>query len=119
MQTKRCVITLSHRQLFFPELGGAVAIGTFTGKWVQPEVCPGGSGGVELEVSQPGVTVTGETKAKSVEIDNGTAGKHTFICFVSSNNYLWPEVEVAEGGKITETKAAPIWNPHFGNIWKD
>jgi hypothetical protein len=99
--------------LYFPELGGEVATGTFTGKYVQPALagkCPGG--GVELDVKQP-LVVLAVAEAKTAELDNGTVGKNAFVCFVSSNNYLFP-------------KTAPVWEPFEDSAgsavpgtWKD
>jgi hypothetical protein len=99
-------VTIEKAHLLFPTLGpggtAVTAIGTFTGKWVQPGECAGGSGGVKLDIAQPGITVTTATKP---ELDNGK-GEAAFICFVSANNYLFPE-------------KAPAWTPLTGNIWKD
>jgi len=94
-------VTIENASLYFP-LAGLTATGTFTGKWVQPGKCEGGSGGVELDIAQPGVTLSNKEKA---EVDNA-AGGHAFVCFVSSNNQLFPE-------------KAPTWTPLVGEIWKD
>jgi hypothetical protein len=100
---ERGKVTIEKSALYFPELLGVNATGTFTGKWVQPGECAGGSGGVKLEVKQPGVTLsTGEKP----EVDNGPKAENAFICFVSANNYLYPE-------------KAPAWTPLVGNVWKD
>ncbi len=98
-KVKPGVVRIEHAALLFAGLGNATATGTFTGTWVQPGSCPGGSGGVKLDIKQPGITL------KEAEVDNG-AGANAFICFVSSNNYLFPT-------------AAPTWAPFTGNIWKD
>jgi len=102
-KVKPGVVRIEHAALFFPGLANLMATGTFTGTWVQPGSCPGGSGGVKLDVKQPGITLSG---AEKPEIDNGTANVNAFICFVSSNNYLYPTT-------------VPTWAPFTGNIWKD
>lgn len=99
----RGLVTIEKVGLYFPGLTGALITGTVTGHWVQPGECSGGSGGVKLEVKQAGLTVTG---GSSPEIDNGTAGNSALICFVSANNYVYPQT-------------APLWTPLTGNIWKD
>jgi hypothetical protein len=96
-------VTIERAALFFPALANLVATGTFTGKWVQPGECPGGSGGVKLDVKQEGIKLSAGEKP---ELDNGTAHTNAFICFVASSNYLYPN-------------AAPTWAPFTGNIWKD
>jgi hypothetical protein len=96
-------VTIEKSALYFPELLGVNATGTFTGKWVQPGECAGGSGGVKLDTLQPGVKLS---PGENPEVDNGTTGKNAFICFVSANNYLYPE-------------KAPTWTPLVGNVWKD
>jgi hypothetical protein len=94
-------VVVHNVHLFFPVLG-ATATGTFLGTYVQPGAgCEGG--GIKLDVEQPEVTVTG---AETAEVDNGEAGKNAFLCFVSSNNVLYPET-------------APTWSPLHGAIWKD
>jgi hypothetical protein len=96
-------VTIERSALFFPGLANLVAAGTFTGKWVQPGECPGGSGGIKLDVAQPGIRASFGEKP---ELDNGSANTNAFICFVASNNYLYPNT-------------APTWAPFTGNIWKD
>jgi hypothetical protein len=101
--TEPGVVTIESVGLFFPNFHELKATGTFTGKWVQPGACPGGSGGIELNVKQTGVALSTGTEP---EIDNGTTGKPAFICFVSAENYLYPTT-------------APTWTPLTGAIWKD
>lgn len=96
-------VTIENVWLYFPAFHELKATGTITGKWVQPGSCPGGSGGIELAVVQTGLALS---IGSSPEIDNGTTGKNAFVCFVSSNNYLYPTT-------------APTWEPFTGNIWKD
>jgi len=83
-------------------LGVEPFTGTLTGHFVQAGSCPGGSGGIELAVRQPGMTAP-ETFEK-VEIDNGEAPVD--LCFVAANNYLYPT-------------SAPSWTPVAGNVVGD
>jgi len=102
--------------LLFETLGtgstSVTAAGKFVGKYSEPSSlkCPGG--GVELEIAQPGIT-TSPLVTEKPEIDDGEANKPAFICFVSSNNYLFP-------------KTAPTWAPFTNSagtkepgIWKN
>lgn len=77
-------VTVTSASLYFEtfNLGkGVTATGTFVGKYENPgAVCP--AGGVTLEKAQPGVTLSVGEKPE-------TEGS---ICFVSANNYLFPEV---------------------------
>ncbi|MEA2200518.1 MAG: hypothetical protein QOI89_1114 [Solirubrobacteraceae bacterium] len=85
------------------ESAGVTAAGTFQGVYEQPGAnCP--AGGVKLTVLQPLIT-TAPASTTTPELDNGEAGKNAFICFVSANNYLFPEKE-------------PVWAPLTGKIWK-
>jgi len=112
-EAERGKVTISNVSLYFPTLSGLVATGQFVGQYVQPTggtVAPCPAGGVELAISQPGISLTLGT---TPELDNGTTGKKAFICFVSSNNYLFP-------------KTAPTWAPFSDftksekpGIWKD
>jgi len=112
-EAERGKVTISNVSLYFPTLSGLVATGQFVGKYVQPTdgtVAPCPAGGVELAISQPGINLTLGT---TPELDNGTTGKNAFICFVSSNNYVFP-------------KTAPTWAPFSDftksekpGIWKD
>lgn len=79
--------------------------GTLTGRFVQPGSCSGGSGGIELAASQPGIT-SSEKSVEKIEIDNGTSGSPAYLCFVAANNYLYPE-------------KAPSWTPSIGNVVGD
>lgn len=98
-------VTVSNVHLFFPELLGAVASGTFTGTYVQPNAVTCEGGGVELDKAQPGVTVETPLGPSAAEISNG-AGGAAFLCLVDANNYVFPAV-------------APEWEPLEGAIWKD
>lgn len=104
------VVTIEHVALFLPKLAGGVTVtGVLTGNWVQPTIgaeegCKGGRGGVELKEKQT-VTLNG-TSGQEIKINNGVAGKLAFICFVSSNNELFPTTP-------------PTWAPFTGGIWKD
>ena len=95
-KTEPGVVTIENVNLFFPALG-ATAAGTITGVYEQPGTnCPGG--GVKLNVTQTGL-------GAGREIDNGTEGQNAFLCFVSSNNVLFPTTP-------------PTWTL-TGSIWKD
>lgn len=110
-------VTIEDVHLFLSNVGGgatATAVGTFTGTYSQPGEGQCEAGGVELDLLQPGVTVSipalGQTLSGGV--DNGNE-EPAFICFVSSNNALYP----------TE---APTWGPFTDDaesaeagIWKD
>jgi hypothetical protein len=94
-------VTVTGVGLYFPLLlGGQEVRGTITGKY-EP---PGGNcsaGGVNLDLQQPGLLANGA--AIGAGINNGTAGVHAFLCFVSANNDVYPAVPVGEGaitGKI-------------------
>jgi hypothetical protein len=101
-------VSISNVTLYFPNFGGAgkvAAAGTFTGTYIRSSAtstCPGG--GIKLNVAQPGVTSSPAVGA--LEVDNGTAATNAVICFVSSNNYLFPKV-------------APEWKELQGGIEKD
>lgn len=108
-------VTIENVKLFFPKLEGAIATGTFVGTYEQPSNaeganCPGG--GIKLDILQPGVTVKVGPEEFESSVDNG-GGANAFLCFVSANNYLWPET-------------APTWAPfadeaesEVPGIWKD
>ena len=110
---KRGLVSISNVHLFLSALGGgltATAVGTFTGNYLQPEEggkateCTGG--GIKLAIEQPGVTITiSNGTVLTGAIDNG-AGARAVLCFVSSNNVLFPTT-------------APAWTPRTGSIWKD
>ncbi|HTD07899.1 MAG TPA: hypothetical protein VK680_03320 [Solirubrobacteraceae bacterium] len=108
IKSNRCktnpgVVTIEKVALYFPIEENQKATGTLTGKWSQPstEKCAGG--GIELNTTQSSLKLSIGEKP---EIDNGTTGKNAFICFVASNDYLFP-------------KTAPTWAPLTGSIWKD
>jgi hypothetical protein len=95
-------VTIEHVALYFPKLS-AEAVGVLVGAYSEPnkEKCSGG--GIELTEAQ---TLTVNGTATAVKLNNGTAGKPAFICFVSANNYLFPE-------------KAPTWTPLTGEIKKN
>jgi hypothetical protein len=99
-------VTIRNVGLLFETLGAGkapiVATGTLTGVYEQPGAnCP--AGGVKLNTSQPGITT--EPANEGVEVDNGVKGKNAYVCFVSANNYLFPNT-------------APTWNLTSGTgIW--
>jgi len=90
-------VKVENTSLLFEQLGAGktpvISTGEFVGTYSQPSSvagkCP--AGGVELAIDQPGITTT--PASTGVEIDNGTTGKNAYICFVSANNYLFPETE--------------------------
>jgi len=109
---ERGVVTIEHVALFFPNLqaGNLAITGTIRGKYVQPssDSCP--AGGIELNKAQI-LAINGGNM--EVEISNGASKGPAFICFVSSNNNLFPE-------------RAPTWSPFRDEagsptpgIWKD
>jgi hypothetical protein len=108
--TQKGVVTVRNASLLFETLaagGPVIATGTFKGVWSQPSSaagkCP--AGGIEINKVQSGITTEPETTA--IEIDNGEATPApAFICFVSANNYLYPDT-------------APVWAPFTGAIWKN
>lgn len=95
-------VRVKNVHLLFPGLGNAVAVGEFTGTYVQPNVNTCEAGGLELDINQPNVIVAGIATAR---IDNG-GNEPALLCFVSANNYILPE-------------EAPNWKPLLGTIWKD
>jgi hypothetical protein len=106
-ELKRASTFIVREATLLIETGGAgkspiIASGTFVGNYSQPNEakCPGG--GIELAVKQPGITTEPEAEAGTIEFNNGTAGTAALICFVSSNNYLFP-------------KTAPTWGTSFTN----
>lgn len=107
-------VFIEDTHLLFSNIGGgntAIASGTFVGDYVQPEEgCEGG--GVELAGPQPGITVTALGQNFSGAIDNG-AGGNALICFVSSNNALYP-TEAPTWGPFSDEEGSPV-----PGIWKD
>ena len=99
-------VVIEHVALFFPTLANTTVTGTLLGTWAPPAVgrCENASGGVELTEAQT-VSINGKS-GEAVTINNGTAGKPAFICFVSANNYLFPNTP-------------PVWTPLTGGINKD
>ena len=104
----RGAVAIEKVSLLFPNLGGVGAnttvAGTLTGKFLEPAKegkCP--AGGISLNEEQT-VTVDG-TAGTKVKITAGEKGVAA-ICFVSANNYLFPE-------------KAPTWAPFTGAISKD
>ena len=96
-------VTIENAHLFFSALG-ATAAGTFVGSYEQPGAnCA--AGGVKLDIAQPGVTAEAGGVKFTSQIDNG-AGANAFICFVSSNNVVFPTT-------------APTWTPLTGSVWHD
>jgi len=112
---KTGVVEIRHFAAYFPALGGAPgwevttpATGAITGKYEQPGAnCE--AGGVKLEVAQM-LEINGPP-AKSFAIDNGTALTNVYLCFVSANDYVYPE--------IGAEKTGPAWGALHGTIWKD
>jgi hypothetical protein len=94
-------VLIENTSLLF-ESFGLTAAGTFQGLYEQPGAnCA--AGGVKLNIEQPLIT-TSPASTTTPKLDNG-AGGNAFICFVSANNYLFPEKE-------------PVWAPLTGKIWK-
>jgi hypothetical protein len=97
-------VTIGNVTLLLEQLGAGkspvIATGTISGKYINStsEGAPCQGGGVELYNHQPGITMNPASENGTIEIDNGTTGKQVSICFVSSNNYLFPN-------------AAPTWAP--------
>jgi len=90
--------------LFFEKLAGApvVVAGTILGKYSQPAALKCPAGGIELTKVQKALTVNGA--AAELEISNGVKKEVAFICFVSANNYLFPEKEVKWVPLVGEVK---------------
>lgn len=106
-------VIIERVDLFFPKLAtkNITVSGTILGKYVQPGTtskCPGG--GIELTEAQKLLLFNGAS-AES-KITGGAEGK-AFICFVSSNNNLYPETGPKwEKFKDEKGSAEP-------GIWKD
>jgi hypothetical protein len=104
----RSKVFIRELTLLFEQLGPGkapvTANGTVEAAFSNPnaEKCP--AGGVELSVKQPGLTT--EPVSEKLEIDNGEAEKAGSLCFVSSNNYLFP-------------KTAPTWAPFTNTTEKE
>lgn len=83
-ENEKGLVTIRNTEFYLP-VAGVLAFGTIKGKYVEPGTgskCLGG--GVELELEQPGLVPAGSG------INNGVAGEHAFLCFVSANNYVYP-----------------------------
>lgn len=94
------VVTISGVGLYFPVLADE-ARGTLAGLYEQPGAnCA--AGGVKLNLKQPGLLVNGANVEAGV--DNGTAGKNAFLCFVSSNNYVFPTTPTGLGALTGSVK---------------
>jgi len=77
--------------------------GAIVGKYVQPNPTTCKAGGMELKIEQM-LEINGVSEPRA--IDNGAPAGIAFICFVSSNNNLYPTTP-------------PAWGPFTGAIWKD
>jgi hypothetical protein len=106
-------VTIEHVALYLP-VPKKLITGTLIGVYVQPSTpakptkCP--AGGIALEENQ-NVTINGKS-GEAVKIQAGASGV-AVICFVSSNNWVFP-------------KTAPTWSPFMDftesetpGIWKD
>ncbi|MGO8905694.1 MAG: hypothetical protein ACLQMH_08735 [Solirubrobacteraceae bacterium] len=88
--------------LTFPKwVATTPSTGEIVGKYVNPTT-PCAGGGVELNIEQ---TLEINDVSGTRAIDNGSGGK-AILCFVSANNYLYPE-------------KGPVWEKLIGGIWKD
>jgi hypothetical protein len=105
-------VIISNVSLLFETLGtgksAITAAGTILGKYSQPsaEKCP--AGGIELVIVQRGITTKPATEEFQLDNDDGGIA---YVCFVSANNYLFPET-APKWEKFTDIngiKGAGIW----------
>jgi hypothetical protein len=95
------LVTISGLGLYFPTLAVEVR-GVIKGLYEQPGAnCA--AGGVKLNLAQPGLLINGAGPPPEVGFSNG-AGANAYLCFVSANNYLYPNVGKELGPLTGEIK---------------
>jgi hypothetical protein len=97
--TKGCtepgVVTISGVGLYNPVWGSEVT-GTIIGVYAQPGPgAPCAAGGVQLNLIQRGLLANGANVG--LGFDNGVVGANAFLCFVSSDNYVYPSSPTGPG----------------------
>ncbi len=79
-------VTVYASGLYFPVLGIEVR-GNIVGTYQAP-IAGCSAGGINLDLEQPGLLANGA--AVGAGINNGTLNEHAFLCFISSNDYVYP-----------------------------